>query len=245
MTRVAALADDDVAAPTAHGFVLGTSGGRTDYLFAAESAGERQAWLAALGRGLAQPVRAGYLSKRGAHNPAWKRRYFVLRGRELAYYDAPSDRAPKGTVDPILDAGMATDETEPHCFFVATVDRRFQLRAASEHEMDAWLRAIDPVLPAGAAVGAAAAGSGGSGSFPAHSDDDDSDDDDDDAFVKSAGAPLRARAPREPATDFARQTALEAESPDRGAAGRHSVSWSNRRSRHGSTVRAPSSWRSK
>lgn len=38
----------------------------------------------------------GWLYKRGGLNPAFKRRFFVLRQSTLAYYDADDSKTPKG-----------------------------------------------------------------------------------------------------------------------------------------------------
>ena len=48
----------------------------------------KQQWIDALAQEIEHAQKVGYLYKRGANNPAWKRRWFVLRGTELTYFDS-------------------------------------------------------------------------------------------------------------------------------------------------------------
>lgn len=40
----------------------------------------------------------GYLTKRGEVNKSWQRRYFVLKGNLLFYFDKRGDREPLGVI---------------------------------------------------------------------------------------------------------------------------------------------------
>jgi hypothetical protein len=225
LTMVNMAPEEESTAPTQFVFIAVTSGARADYQFSAETAAERRTWVTALSQDIAPPDREGFLFKRGAHNSSWKRRFFVLRGRELAYFELPSDRVPKGFIDAGGESGMSTNESEPHCFHVRSGDRRFQLRAANELDMDGWLRALSKCRVG--AVDESAEFKSLQGDFEKHPQDEDDDDEEEVIFQRRANV-----------TDFARQTELVAQSPTR-EAGRHSISWSRRPGVNNSTSKVP------
>jgi hypothetical protein len=140
------------------------------------------------------------LFKRGANNSAWKKRWFVLRGDELSYFDNKvcvfgwvfvcsvtiyaawfwqGDKARKGVISitSTTEFGAALEEKDPHCLFIQTDDRRFQLRASTEHDMVDWLGTLKG--------GTAAAHTRLHERHGGDNDDDDEADDDDDFALGS------------------------------------------------------------
>eukprot|EP00047_Mylnosiga_fluctuans_P005287 m.239592 g.239592 ORF g.239592 m.239592 type:complete len:1255 (-) comp13501_c0_seq1:88-3852(-) len=128
-------------------FFVTTKQGRR-FLFSAETPELRGEWIAVLQSSLSSgPAirRCGYLEKRGYHNTAWKRRWFVLRETDLLYSDTP-DSTPTSIP---LDRVTASN-AEGLCFDLVG-DRTFNLRAESKADKDDWLRSLqgrEPDLPA-------------------------------------------------------------------------------------------------
>ncbi|XP_066139797.1 sesquipedalian-1-like [Euwallacea fornicatus] len=94
----------------------------------------------------ATPVdKEGYLNKRGEVNKNFQRRYFVLKGNLLFYFDKKGDKEPLGVV--ILEGctiELAEDE-EQFCFkilFHGTNNRTYTLGAESQEAMEQWMKAL-------------------------------------------------------------------------------------------------------
>lgn len=94
----------------------------------------------------ATPVdKEGYLNKRGEVNKNFQRRYFVLKGNLLFYFDKKGDKEPLGVI--ILEGctiELAEDE-EQFCFkilFHGTNNRNYILGAESQEAMEQWMKAI-------------------------------------------------------------------------------------------------------
>eukprot|EP00026_Physarum_polycephalum_P007405 Phypoly_transcript_07465.p1 GENE.Phypoly_transcript_07465~~Phypoly_transcript_07465.p1 ORF type:complete len:285 (+),score=41.75 Phypoly_transcript_07465:53-907(+) len=88
----------------------------------------------------------GWLTKQGEHYRTWKRRWFVLKGKQLVYFESQKDSEQKGIVD--LDASSLVqderDRDKKHrlMFSVSTARRVFFIYAESVTEMQQWMEAI-------------------------------------------------------------------------------------------------------
>jgi len=87
----------------------------------------------------------GFLYKRGEVNRAFQRRWFVLKGNLLFYFDRPNDREPIGVV--VLDNCSVEqlecdDEYAFQLSFAGSGARTYVLAAACQEEMEDWLRAL-------------------------------------------------------------------------------------------------------
>ncbi|XP_022916763.1 sesquipedalian-1 isoform X2 [Onthophagus taurus] len=94
----------------------------------------------------ASPVdKEGYLNKRGEVNKSFQKRYFVLKGNLLFYFDKKGDKEPVGVI--ILEGctiELAEDE-EQFCFkieFHGTNNRSYVLGAESQESMEQWMKAL-------------------------------------------------------------------------------------------------------
>ncbi|VEN45754.1 unnamed protein product [Callosobruchus maculatus] len=94
----------------------------------------------------ATPVdKEGYLNKRGELNKNFQRRYFLLKGNLLFYFDKKGDKEPVGVI--ILEGcsiELAEDE-EQFCFkieFHGTNNRSYILGAESQESMEQWMKAL-------------------------------------------------------------------------------------------------------
>ena len=91
------------------------------------------------------PDHEGYLLKLGNFVKSWKRRFFVLRGRQLAYLRSADASSPVGTIS--LDEGstVANDDSvkdKPYALRLAVANREYLLIAESELERSSWISAL-------------------------------------------------------------------------------------------------------
>lgn len=89
--------------------------------------------------------RAGFLSKRGGRHSAYHRRWFVLRGNMLFYFEEPASREPVGVV--ILEGCTvelveATREFTFAVRFSGTRARTYVLAAESQAALEGWVKAL-------------------------------------------------------------------------------------------------------
>lgn len=86
----------------------------------------------------------GYLSKRGSLNQNYQRRWFVLKGNLLFYFEKKRDREPVGVI--VLEhCSVQASEHEKHALeisFDGSGTRTYILLADNDVEMSAWIRAI-------------------------------------------------------------------------------------------------------
>jgi cytohesin len=63
------------------------------------------------------PIKKGWLDKQGGKVKTWKRRWFVLNGNCLYYFEFTADKEPKGII-PLENVEVKEVETThgPHCF---------------------------------------------------------------------------------------------------------------------------------
>ena len=87
----------------------------------------------------------GYLLKRGEVNKAYQKRWFVLKGNLLFYYEKKGDREPIGVI--ILEGCTVelAEMTEAYTFelvFQGSGSRTYILSAECQEEMEAWMKVI-------------------------------------------------------------------------------------------------------
>jgi len=90
--------------------------------------------------------REGWLKKQGEHYRTWKKRWFVLKGRQLVYFETQKDNEPKGIVDlepsTIVRDERANDKKSRMMFSVSTARRIFYIYAKTDVDMKTWMDAI-------------------------------------------------------------------------------------------------------
>ena len=92
------------------------------------------------------PDKAGFLMKKGEVNKGFQRRYFVLRGNMLFYFEKKQDRVPIGVI--ILEnchVELSSSEESRFAFqiiFNGTGCRRYVLAADDDDEMINWMTRI-------------------------------------------------------------------------------------------------------
>ena len=86
----------------------------------------------------------GYLSKRGSLNQSYQRRWFVLKGNLLFYFEKKKDKEPVGVI--VLEhCSVQASEHEKHALeisFDGAGTRTYILLADNDADMSAWIRAI-------------------------------------------------------------------------------------------------------
>lgn len=86
----------------------------------------------------------GYLSKRGSLNQSYQRRWFVLKGNLLFYFERKRDKEPVGVI--VLEhCSVQASEHEKHALeisFDGSGTRTYILLADNDADMSAWIRAI-------------------------------------------------------------------------------------------------------
>ncbi|KAL3273874.1 hypothetical protein HHI36_015300 [Cryptolaemus montrouzieri] len=90
----------------------------------------------------ATPIdKEGYMSKKGEMNKAFQRRYFVLKGNLLFYFDKKGDKEPIGVI--ILEE--LVDDEEQFCFkidFHGPNNRSYVLGTDTQESMEQWMKAL-------------------------------------------------------------------------------------------------------
>ncbi|KOC61464.1 Sesquipedalian-1 [Habropoda laboriosa] len=94
----------------------------------------------------ATPVdREGWLNKRGELNRGYQRRWFVLKGNMLFYFDRRGDKEPVGMI--VLEGctiELAEDEEQFgfQIVFHGPNNRNYALAAESQESMEQWMKAL-------------------------------------------------------------------------------------------------------
>jgi hypothetical protein len=87
-------------------------------------------------------VISAFMLKKGGSRTNWLRRWFVLNGSELTYYD--EDRKTKKGSLSLLTASDVRASMAPTAdgaeIEIVTADRLWRIRAESEEDMHTWLR---------------------------------------------------------------------------------------------------------
>lgn len=93
------------------------------------------------------PEKEGYLQKRGDLNKGFQRRWFILKGNLLFYYEKRGDKDPIGVI--ILEGCTIElaecEDMENFAFqitFTGSGVRTYILSADSQDEMEAWMKAL-------------------------------------------------------------------------------------------------------
>lgn len=104
----------------------------------------------------------GFLNKRGEVNKAFQKRYFVLKGNLLFYFERKGDKEPLGLIIVegctigewcwameiypklyILHFTELSEESDQYCFEIAfNGNRTYILSADSQESMEAWMKAL-------------------------------------------------------------------------------------------------------
>jgi len=94
-----------------------------------------------------QTTKEGWLYKKGEVNKNFQKRWFVLKGNLLFYFDKPADREPNGVI--ILEGytvELADAQTDSFTFQIlfkgVSSARKYILQAESQHVMELWMKAI-------------------------------------------------------------------------------------------------------
>uniref|UniRef100_A0A1B0CDC4 Putative pleckstrin similarity domain protein n=1 Tax=Lutzomyia longipalpis TaxID=7200 RepID=A0A1B0CDC4_LUTLO len=87
----------------------------------------------------------GYLNKRGEVNKSWQRRWFVLKGNLLFYFEKKGDKEPIGVI--VLEGCTIelAEDGENYCFqivFHGTNNRTYYLCAENQEVMEKWMKAL-------------------------------------------------------------------------------------------------------
>lgn len=98
-------------------------------------------------------IKSGYLSKRGRHNPHYRRWWFVLKGDVLSYYADPSSPYfPRDSVDLryAISAELLPDlkdkSKEITGFSVTTNTRTYYFRADSAPSAEEWVKQLQKII---------------------------------------------------------------------------------------------------
>jgi len=100
--------------------------------------------LAAFATSGNQVDRLGYLMKKGDGNKSFAKRWFVLKGNLLFYFEKRNDREPIGVI--ILEGStieLAESELEEHfCFKIVFPSRSYILSSDSQQDMEQWMKSL-------------------------------------------------------------------------------------------------------
>eukprot|EP00051_Salpingoeca_urceolata_P023943 m.413051 g.413051 ORF g.413051 m.413051 type:complete len:1593 (-) comp20172_c4_seq19:1349-6127(-) len=177
MVSLQIVNDLDVDRDHKYCFEVMTTAGR-QYLLSASSEDERLAWMVLLQENIdalppdsqrfdfASCEKVGYLMKRGEHNPAYKRRYFALRKKELAYFREKEDSERLGVIDlrsivdyvegvaqPMNASRRPNKADNSDCLFsLVSSNRVYHLRADSHEDMLDWLATLRNTQVFGASI---------------------------------------------------------------------------------------------
>ncbi|XP_055572991.1 pleckstrin homology domain-containing family H member 1 [Falco cherrug] len=91
--------------------------------------------------------KSGYLLKMGSQVKMWKRRWFVLRNRQIMYYKSPSDviRKPQGQMELNSSCQIVRGEGS-QTFQLVTEKRTYFLTADSPNILEEWIHVLQSLL---------------------------------------------------------------------------------------------------
>ncbi|KAM9554780.1 pleckstrin homology domain-containing family H member 1 [Guaruba guarouba] len=95
-----------------------------------------------------EPIeKSGYLLKMGSQVKMWKRRWFVLRNRQIMYYKSPSDviRKPQGQMELNSSCQIVRGEGS-QTFRLMTEKRTYFLTADSPNILEEWIHVLQSIL---------------------------------------------------------------------------------------------------
>lgn len=130
-----------------YGLLLKTSTNTRFYL-CAENEKDRDMWLKALPSmetSVAMPIScSGYLTKQGHKRKSWKKRYFVLRGKTILYFqDLEAVNGNRKPIAKVVVEDIQKWDGEPFGFMFMTVDQvPYYVYAESERDRRKWIDAL-------------------------------------------------------------------------------------------------------
>ncbi|OHT14359.1 AGC family protein kinase [Tritrichomonas foetus] len=88
--------------------------------------------------------RSGWMTKQGGVVKNWKKRWFVLRGKELAYYEKP-DKKESGVIDLTKAKEITTaPETKKKCALkIVTSGRTYYCYTDTQNDCDSWIKDLN------------------------------------------------------------------------------------------------------
>jgi len=90
--------------------------------------------------------KTGFLTKEGGSIKTWKRRYFVLKNGELAYFKDKKDasKEPTGVIQLSTATAVQLGERKkhPNCFEIVNPGRVYAFSADNEEERSSWVTAL-------------------------------------------------------------------------------------------------------
>ncbi|KAI5481271.1 pleckstrin-like domain-containing protein [Pseudohyphozyma bogoriensis] len=91
------------------------------------------------------PVKSGYLMKKGERRKAWKKRWFVLRGGQLAMYKTDKEYQLLRLIPLSTIHTCAPVELKKHSytFGLVTPKRTYYIKAGSASERDSWCETVE------------------------------------------------------------------------------------------------------
>ena len=101
--------------------------------------------LMAFANGTAPIDKEGHLTKRGEMNRAFQKRYFILKGNLLYYFEKKGDTEPIGIVileGCTVELSESSDAFTFELVFQGSGSRTYVLAAESQSEMEDWMKAI-------------------------------------------------------------------------------------------------------
>ncbi|XP_065357238.1 sesquipedalian-1 [Calliphora vicina] len=85
----------------------------------------------------------GFLLKKGEVNKAFQRRYFVLKGNLLFYFEKKGEKEPLGLIIVEGCTIELSEESDQYCFEIAfNGNRTYILSAESQESMESWMKAL-------------------------------------------------------------------------------------------------------
>ena len=87
----------------------------------------------------------GYLEKTGGKNPAYKRRWCILRGNILSYYTSPpkDEKSPQGSLD-VSKVLLRVNADRSYSWQFVTADRTMSVASSGPAEYLQWLSVLRP-----------------------------------------------------------------------------------------------------
>ncbi|CAJ0952795.1 unnamed protein product [Ranitomeya imitator] len=88
------------------------------------------------------PEKEGYLLKKGGRHASYHRRWFMLCGNLLLYWERQGDPQPLGLI--LLEGSTVTLRSSKleFAFCLCSVSRVYKMAAESQRELELWVRAL-------------------------------------------------------------------------------------------------------
>eukprot|EP00128_Syssomonas_multiformis_P006222 Colp12_sorted_trinity150504_noHs@35288 len=96
-------------------------------------------------------ILCGWLTKQGGTYKSWRKRWWVLKEKELSYFKTEDAQDPLGTIDLTVCTAITACSAElkkPHSFSLTTPSRVYYFVADSVHDYDLWMDALHKRLDA-------------------------------------------------------------------------------------------------